>query len=81
MLRRTACKIATSVPTLRSHAAAAAGTRSFVTAKLHDLDYDYGALEPVIIGDIMQASALQDAAALCKEAAPQESGSLYSKTS
>ena len=28
--------------------------RTFVAAKLPDLDYDYGALEPVITGEIMQ---------------------------
>ena len=29
-------------------------TRTIVTAKLPDLSYDYGALEPVISGEIMQ---------------------------
>ena len=35
-------------------AAARQSTRTIVTAKLPDLAYDYGALEPVISGEIMQ---------------------------
>lgn len=52
MLRSAASRIAGAVRPLSS--GSASSTRSIVTAKLPDLTYDYGALEPVICGEIMQ---------------------------
>ena len=39
--------------------AALSGARGIVTAKLPDLPYDFGALEPVISGEIMKARTCQ----------------------
>jgi Fe-Mn family superoxide dismutase len=47
---RTARRLAGAVKPLGN----APQVRTFVAAKLPDLDYDYGALEPVITGEIMQ---------------------------
>ncbi len=43
-------------------ASRARGTRGVATAKLPDLPYDFGALQPVISGEIMQARACSDCA-------------------
>ena len=51
MLRTTASRL---VGTITKTAVARQSTRTIVTAKLPDLSYDYGALEPVISGEIMQ---------------------------
>ena len=47
---RTARRLAGAVRPLGN----APQVRTFVAAKLPDLDYDYGALEPVVSGEIMQ---------------------------
>lgn len=51
MLRTTASRLAGAIA---QPAVARQSTRTIVTAKLPDLSYDYGALEPVISGEIMQ---------------------------
>jgi hypothetical protein len=53
MLRTAASRLAGAVSS-KSNAFASASTRSFVAAKLPDLAYDYGALEPVISAQIME---------------------------
>ena len=50
MLRSTASRLASHLKPV----VARQSTRTIVTAKLPDLSYDYGALEPVISGEIMQ---------------------------
>ena len=47
MLRSTASRLASRIGTVAS-------SRTLVTAKLPDLAYDYGALEPIVSGEIMQ---------------------------
>mmetsp|Transcript_12237 Transcript_12237/g.29562 ORF Transcript_12237/g.29562 Transcript_12237/m.29562 type:complete len:229 (-) Transcript_12237:779-1465(-) len=55
MLRTTASRLAGAVKSsMAPQAIGGAGARSFVTAKLPDLAYDYGALQPVIAAEIMQ---------------------------
>ena len=55
MLRTTASRLAGAVKSsMGPGPQAVLGARSFVTAKLPDLAYDYGALAPVISGEIMQ---------------------------
>lgn len=53
MLRNTAFNLVGAVVRPTS-SRSVASTRTIVTAKLPDLAYDYGALEPVICGEIMQ---------------------------
>jgi Fe-Mn family superoxide dismutase len=52
MLRTAASRLAGAVRPLRS-SGSVASARTLVTAKLPDLGYDFGALEPVISGEIM----------------------------
>ena len=52
MLRHAASRLAGAVARPVS-SGSVASTRTIVTAKLPDLAYDYGALEPVISGEIM----------------------------
>ena len=52
MLRNVASRLTGAVARPLS-SGSVASTRTIVTAKLPDLAYDYGALEPVICGEIM----------------------------
>ena len=52
MLRHAASRLVGAVARPVS-SGSVASTRTIVTAKLPDLAYDYGALEPVISGEIM----------------------------
>ena len=56
MLRNVASRLTGAVARPLS-SGSVASTRTIVTAKLPDLAYDYGALEPVICGEIMVGEA------------------------